>query len=885
MNSGTYANIHVIGLGGTGANVIQALMESKKTAELLSKEDFHMACMALDVADGDLSALQASYKETIAKMQEKGVPVDRLWLKTLNVKFNTPNALFEFMEKYDNYLLKEGIVVNNYKPWIESSASIPPLAGGVGRMRALSKAVYDLNYYHYVELNGVMSVFKDKVLTSKYQPVVMIVFGLGGGTGSGLIFDFCRHLRSKLGSAVPIVGLAVLPSSADDLLARGAAPYATLTEAELLFNRGVNDRVAKTFGEAYRNPFTALFFLPLDPVYNNKSSLISAKRELDDAITDILNVFMNFDLADLLSRVGSNNDFGSNWVHSIEYLRVRYPIEDYLRYLQQYLKFTEMAGSFMKTKKDLLSSVNEILKLRVDESRELFRSHLVSIGDYRAETFDREVDDLLHRGGRYDGELRRQIKGLEDFIAYYNDKWSKPFKTMQFPVDSVENAIVQNMARWREEVSQLSKTYDDFQRNFPSYANEFENSVTASKAFTSGQLRQLRSYMNLLALINTAIETIHNYLRAKFVADELRIRYSKDESIVGRRAVNLSDTELVPLFKAASTMLTRPETEVKMIEQFLPGIRLVKKNVESRYKEQSEEGESIARQLTEKETEEKRVTSDADRIRVDLSGKKRQLSRRAERLKTEMAVLGEKAAEYEQSSRGLKAELELMTGLEKNLETTAQYRKDLVAMVSQLTELNTMMSGIISTESFFERVVELSENEQLKIMQRILQEEEETLRGDGILKEIVDKDRFKDMVKSFVRIFSVANYAGLSDSYRSDMMWATVGIPTGLWDQDMQVMLSSTLNPFSSVEASKSISIRQIPQVNTWTITFLIILAKARADQIEKFTSMRNDAEAVRKSEKPMFRSFLLEQGVQDPSDYVNKLEASPVPRAPREVT
>jgi hypothetical protein len=77
-------------------------------------------------------------------------------------------------------------------------------------------------------------------------------------------------------------------------------------------------------------------------------------------------------------------------------------------------------------------------------------------------------------------------------------------------------------------------------------------------------------------------------------------------------------------------------------------------------------------------------------------------------------------------------------------------------------------------------------------------------------------------------------------------------------------MLSNTLNVFSSVEASKSISIRQIPQVDPWTITFLVILAKAKIRQIERFPTMKNDAEVIRKSEKVMFRSYLLEHGIKD---------------------
>ncbi len=60
-----------------------------------------------------------------------------------------------------------------------------------------------------------------------------------------------------------------------------------------------------------------------------------------------------------------------------------------------------------------------------------------------------------------------------------------------------------------------------------------------------------------------------------------------------------------------------------------------------------------------------------------------------------------------------------------------------------------------------------------------------------------------------MRIFSIANYAGLSDNFRTDLIWATVGIPSGLWDQELQGSLANSLNVFSSIESSKSISIRQ----------------------------------------------------------------------------
>ena len=867
-----YANIHMIGLGGTGANIVQCLVESERLHQLLSSEDFQISCLALDVAEGDLTSLQSASKNVQSKLESQGISVDRLWVKALNIKFNTPNALFEFMEKYDKYLQKEGIAVRDYKPWIQSSMSIPPLAGGVGRQRALSKAVYALNYYHYIELNGVMSVFKDRVLTSKYQPMVVILFGLGGGTGSGMIFDFARHLRAKLGSSVPIVGIAVLPSSADDLLARGPAPYATLTEADLLFDKALNEKLVLQFGEAYRNPFTSLLFLPLDPVYNNKSSLLSAKNELDEAIVNIIHLLMNFDLADLLSRIGTNNDFGPNWVHPLAYLRIKYPVEDYVNYLHEYLALTEVTGQFMNDKREALSTINELLKIRYDELIELYRKHLVSTNSYRADTFSADVENVVNRAGKYNIELMRQMKGLEDFTSAYSEKWSRICLAMVFPEESSEYGVVQQILRLKEDISQLSKTYDGLTRTLSSSLSDLENSITSCKFFTSSQMHQIRAFISLVTLLGIAIETLETYLRAKAVADELVVRYAKDQTKEGRHAVTLGETELMPIFKVAGVILTRPETEVKMSEQFLPGVRVIRNNLEAKFKEAREETDSVQRQLAQKEAEETRLKNEISRVRFDISGKKKLMNRTLEEIQTDISSLKARLEQRQNEDKRVHSGLEKLADLGKTLETTSRYRRMVNSIVSKTNELNTKISMITRTGNYYERVVELSEIEQIKIMSKILNEEELSLKGEGILKEIVDKDRFRDIVKSYIRIFGLPNYAGLTDSYRSDLIWATVSIPQGLWDHELQGILSSTLNVYSSVEGSKSISIRQIPQVDPWTITFLIILAKANIEQIEKFNSMKNDADGIRKSEKVMFRSFMLEHGYIDVNELVSKL-------------
>jgi hypothetical protein len=876
LNKQRYASIHVIGLGGTGSNIIQSLIESERLTEHISSEDSQLACLSIDVADGDLTNLQTAYKETIAKLESRGISVDRLWVKPFNIKFNTPDALFEFMEKYDRYLSKDGIQVKNYKPWIQSSIAIPPLAGGVGRMRALSKAVYCLNYYHYVEINSIMSVFKDRVITSKYQPIILVLFGLGGGTGSGMVFDFARHLRSKLGSSVPIVGLAILPSSADDLLARGPAPYNTLLEAELLFNRGLNDKVVSKYGDKYRNAFTSFFFLALDPVYNNMNSLIGAKKDLDNAVVNIISLLMNFDLADLLSRVGTNNDFGSNWVNALAYLRIKYPVDDYMKYLHETLQLTDALGSFMSLKKDALLKINDIVRNRYSELVELYRRYLVSLNMYNRQTFATEIEDAINRVGKFDIEFGKQVRGIGDFAQYYSEKWAKALSAMMFPEDSVEYTVIQQISKWRDAIATLSRSSEVFTKDMNAATSDIESGMSACKYLTSSHIRQIRSYMNLVQLVDTALELARNYLRAKILSDELVIRYGKSQTKDGQRALTIGEAELIPLFKAVGFILTKPETEVKVSDQYLPGIRVIKKNVEKMFKDAQIESDYTTTMFGQKQPELERLKKDLGKVKIDISGKKKSIKRSVGRLESDLAAIKATAEQQRVQSEQFHSELDKISDLERSLEITSVYRKSLNSIVNRFNELNNMMSNITYTGSYYERVVELSEAEQMKIMAKILKEEENTLKGEGILKEIIDRDRFRDMVKGHLRIFGLSNYAGLTDKYRSDLIWATVSMPSDLWDQELQGALSNVLNVFSSVEGSKSISIRQIPQVDPWTITFLVILAKAEIGQIEKFLSMKNDSGAVRKAEKPMFRSFLLEQGVQDVESEITRLANLP---------
>jgi len=60
------------------------------------------------------------------------------------------------------------------------------------------------------------------------------------------------------------------------------------------------------------------------------------------------------------------------------------------------------------------------------------------------------------------------------------------------------------------------------------------------------------------------------------------------------------------------------------------------------------------------------------------------------------------------------------------------------------------MAEITSPKRYFEKSADLTEREQLKIIFKILTEQEEDLTREVIFKDILDMDHFKDYIKSVV---------------------------------------------------------------------------------------------------------------------------------------
>ncbi|MBD3206530.1 hypothetical protein GF319_09335, partial [Candidatus Bathyarchaeota archaeon] len=419
--------IHIVGLGGAGTNVVENFLKNEKTMQLLDSSATRLSLMAMDIADPDIKSLDEAYNKIQEQMRRKGIPQERVNLISKSVKFPSAEAMFDFVQnKFKEHLLNEGVKLREYNPWLPSTVAIPPLAGGAGRRRSLAKAIYNLNYYQLGIIKSFTNIFKDAALSSIHSPIILIVFGLGGGTGSGMVLDFARHLRQSVGSGVPIIGLSILPCPGDDPPAKGYSAFNGIKEFDLLINREKNELIVNGLGEVYRNPFNSVLFLPLMPAYSKTGNIIEAREEIDRMIVEMIYVLMDFDMADLMSGIGTEVGLTDDTIHTLSMVKVNYPVDAYVEAFLSNLEKMQHLAEIRKEKLEILRKLERVLDIKREELNELYKDYLIRTNSYSYEEFDEKVEQLIYSSPRFEEDYNLYIKGIETQI----NKWID--ETIQF---------------------------------------------------------------------------------------------------------------------------------------------------------------------------------------------------------------------------------------------------------------------------------------------------------------------------------------------------------------------------------------------------------------------------------------------------------------------
>ena len=860
----------MIGLGSAGTNIVEAFLLNKKTVDLLKNDITRLSLLAIDIADPEIRALQESYEKMTKAMIKAGIPNERLRLTAQAVKFPTAEAMFDFInQKYNEYLVKEGAKLD-FHPWLNSTMAIPPMAGGAGRRRALAKAIYALNYYQLGIIRSFINSFKEQALSSIITPTVIVVYGLGGGTGSGVFFDFTRHLRKVLGSGVPIIAFVIAPCSGDDPPAKGCSAFVAMNELSLILNKDYNEYVVKNYGELYRNPLNALIYLPLLPAYTKVGNIVSARREMDDMIVEMLYTLMDFDLADLMGGIGTEVGLTDNYVHTLGMVKITYPLDDYIAASKVDFEKLELLYEHRREKLEVLEKLHELVKVNMEEARNLFKNYLIKSGTYDEEKFNEKIKAIIYGNPKLEEDLALHVKGIELQAENWTSELMQYLSTirMMSKTGPIEDAIVKmtlhkpgsrKLDNLQSLLARFTKTYLEFSERKAAIFDRLKQLIPSSQVFTVRQKKILEDFMNIAELADRSLAILRYYDETRYFVEAL-IRYYEvlPDSENELKELKNYQSELANIYLVVQLMLRTPFDESKMIEEYLAYIN-----------------EIVARYM------EKRAVVDCELTRVQESKRRREFDKsRQEREVRKLLSMKRYAREQLiQVERDLKRfqeeemyvcdELEKLDNvikmydqLAKKIETTSDYRKRLNKIVDLYEEYDERIAEITRPRGYYEKSAELTEKEQRAIIFKILTEQEDTLTEKKIIKDIMDMQHYKDYVKSLIRVFKTPSVMGFKPTYKSDYIWVTVEAPPKLWSEELTQDLYTALAAYVTSEVSRTITVRVIEAREPWITKILVVGGRGRPEHLEAFDEMQLLYSKSNDFERHLSRSYLLEHGI-----------------------
>jgi hypothetical protein len=287
--------IHAIGIGKTGAQMVDALIRTGEIEDMLEDPRARFTALAVDIGDEDLQELREYADGLTSRLEERGIPADRAQIRAVGIPVPSREELMGSLRRYREFLKMEypRYYWNpNYEPWLPSDVELPTGSGrhtlqleephpGEHFPRAVAKAIYGRAYYDEPRtLERELEDFAQSIDNTKLPSMVLIFFALGGGTGSGIVVDLARHISNvKLGRRIPVIGVGVLPFSEDPEYHRGASLFPTLNELDCMLDDAKNQGVMAVWGDLYKNPFTGGFFvLPQEHSWQRLSRYTEAGR-------------------------------------------------------------------------------------------------------------------------------------------------------------------------------------------------------------------------------------------------------------------------------------------------------------------------------------------------------------------------------------------------------------------------------------------------------------------------------------------------------------------------------------------------------------------------------------------------------------------------------
>ena len=268
-NSGTGVQaphcLHAIGIGRSGMVYIEALLRTGEIEDLLTDPRATFAAMVVDIGDQDMGVVNDYANSFKKRLESRGIPADRFQYQAIALPVPPKDEFFEGMNRTREWLKLEypRYYWNpNFESYVPHKYELPK--AGNHFPRAVAKGIYANAYYAGDRpMDAALRKFVDQVEKAKLPSMVMVCFGMAGGTGSGMVVDLARHLSNvKLGRRIPVIGVGQLSHSGDDpSVYNNPTQYTTLNDLDCMLDDDKNAGVTVVWGDLYRSPFTGGFFV------------------------------------------------------------------------------------------------------------------------------------------------------------------------------------------------------------------------------------------------------------------------------------------------------------------------------------------------------------------------------------------------------------------------------------------------------------------------------------------------------------------------------------------------------------------------------------------------------------------------------------------------
>jgi hypothetical protein len=308
---------HVVGIGKAGAGTIAELLRS------LKPNASKLFALAIDIGDTDLAEL---------RLLAASMPTERAEITIAPLDVPKRGVLIDGLQQYPEFLKLEYPLYrwnSSREPWLTPTIDLPKAGSHINR--AVAKAIYGLAYYGGSrELEGVLRRFAASVDAVKSQAAVAVVFGIGGGTGSGIAVDLTRHLSNRLfGRRVLVAGIGIGPCDGDPPEQKGGHLFPVFNELDCLVDERKNSGVVTTCGELFRNPFTAGFIMiPQQHMWECTRNLAATQARGNQEVATLLTWrdgaslweilrLLNWVAAPSTQHSAARTPWGDKWIHML----------------------------------------------------------------------------------------------------------------------------------------------------------------------------------------------------------------------------------------------------------------------------------------------------------------------------------------------------------------------------------------------------------------------------------------------------------------------------------------------------------------------------------------------------------------------------------------